>query len=260
MRRLLVAIELSQRTGTVAVGPLSSTSSADGPASSSVGPQPIEQAVPTATHERDMLFPTIDEILASIGAGPADVAAIAVSIGPGGFTGLRIATTAAKCMADALGVPIVAVPSALVAACGASVGASVGAGEEAGDGPWLVALASKGASAWITGVVGKGADVVVDGTPGLRTAEELRSISTSTSGVGFRTLLADEYAPAALVDHARSAGLRRAQPSFRARDCWSVGQAMLARGETIDPLRVAPLYPREPEAVSLWRERHGDAR
>jgi tRNA threonylcarbamoyl adenosine modification protein YeaZ len=250
MRRLLLAIELSQRTGSVAVGPWDPHAS-----STDAGRvEPLERPVPTASHEADMLLPTIDDLLASIGSGPADLAAVAVSLGPGGFTGLRIATTAAKCMADALGVPIVAVPSALVAACGASLEGD----DRTSAGPWVVALASKGPSAWITGVVGKGADVAVDGTPGLRTPGEI--CWTSSSGVGFRTLLADEYAPPGLVDHARGAGLAIARPSFRARDCWSIGRSMLARGETIDPLRIAPMYPREPEAVSLWRERHGDAR
>jgi hypothetical protein len=33
---------------------------------------------------------------------------------------------------------------------------------------------------------------------------------------------------------------------------------MLERGEIADPGTLTPLYPREPEAVTLWRERHGE--
>jgi len=32
---------------------------------------------------------------------------------------------------------------------------------------------------------------------------------------------------------------------------------MIARGQVTDPLALSPLYPRPPEAVSLWEKRHG---
>jgi tRNA threonylcarbamoyladenosine biosynthesis protein TsaB len=55
------------------------------------------------------LFPRIEETLALAGLAVEDVEAIAVSAGPGSFTGLRIGVTAAKSLAYARGVPLVEV-------------------------------------------------------------------------------------------------------------------------------------------------------
>jgi tRNA threonylcarbamoyladenosine biosynthesis protein TsaB len=51
----------------------------------------------------------IDELLKSSKAEPGDLAAIAISRGPGSYTGLRIGTSAAKGLSYALGIPLIAV-------------------------------------------------------------------------------------------------------------------------------------------------------
>lgn len=49
------------------------------------------------------------------------------------------------------------------------------------------------------------------------------------------------------------------EPKFDAAALLAVSARRLAAGETADPLTLAPLYPRPPEAVSLWeRRRAGD--
>ncbi|HAA12919.1 MAG TPA: tRNA (adenosine(37)-N6)-threonylcarbamoyltransferase complex dimerization subunit type 1 TsaB [Cytophagales bacterium] len=53
----------------------------------------------------------IDQVLANAKASRSDISAIAVSEGPGSYTGLRIGASTAKGMAFALGVPIAAVPT-----------------------------------------------------------------------------------------------------------------------------------------------------
>ena len=60
------------------------------------------------THS-EVLMPHIEQILAMTKLEKADLTGIAVSIGPGSFTGLRIGLAAAKGMAYALKIPIVGV-------------------------------------------------------------------------------------------------------------------------------------------------------
>jgi tRNA threonylcarbamoyladenosine biosynthesis protein TsaB len=57
------------------------------------------------------LAPAIHEALKSAGWSPRDVEAVAVTAGPGSFTGLRIGVTTAKTLAYALGTALVGVNS-----------------------------------------------------------------------------------------------------------------------------------------------------
>ena len=62
------------------------------------------------THS-ELLMPHISKILYMAGVQKTDLKAIAVSIGPGSFTGLRIGLATAKTLAYALKIPLVGVPS-----------------------------------------------------------------------------------------------------------------------------------------------------
>ncbi len=59
----------------------------------------------------ETLVPAISYLCDGVGVDLAHVAAIAVGLGPGLFTGLRVGVTTAKMMAQALRVPVVGVPS-----------------------------------------------------------------------------------------------------------------------------------------------------
>jgi tRNA threonylcarbamoyladenosine biosynthesis protein TsaB len=59
----------------------------------------------------EQLAPAIQYLCRELDVSLGQLAAIAVDIGPGLFTGLRVGVTTAKVMAQALRVPIVAVPS-----------------------------------------------------------------------------------------------------------------------------------------------------
>ncbi len=59
----------------------------------------------------EQLAPAIQYVCTETGVRLDTLAAIAVGIGPGLFTGLRVGVTTAKVMAQALRVPVVAVPS-----------------------------------------------------------------------------------------------------------------------------------------------------
>ncbi len=62
------------------------------------------------THSQTLL-PMIDEMLSRIGVEPDTLDAIAVSCGPGSFTGLRIGSSTAKGLGQALNLPLIEVPT-----------------------------------------------------------------------------------------------------------------------------------------------------
>lgn len=79
-----------------------------------------------ARHARDIM-PAVDRVFEQAGLDRGDADAVAVSEGPGAFTGLRVGVTFAKTLAYALGWRAVGVPSLEVAVQNATVSA-----EEAG--------------------------------------------------------------------------------------------------------------------------------
>jgi len=59
--------------------------------------------------QAERLMPLLEEILAAQGATWRDLSAIAVGVGPGNFTGVRIAVSAARGLALSLGIPAIGV-------------------------------------------------------------------------------------------------------------------------------------------------------
>lgn len=57
------------------------------------------------------IAPAIEFVCARVGVGPRDLGAIAVDVGPGLFTGLRVGVATAKGLGFALGVPVVEMSS-----------------------------------------------------------------------------------------------------------------------------------------------------
>ena len=66
-----------------------------------------------AQGQAERIFPAIDELLARTGMAYAGLTRIAVTTGPGSFTGLRIGLSAARGPGLALDVPVIGVPSLL---------------------------------------------------------------------------------------------------------------------------------------------------
>jgi tRNA threonylcarbamoyladenosine biosynthesis protein TsaB len=62
------------------------------------------------THSERLLV-AIDRLLADAGWRPADLEGVAVAVGPGSFTGLRIGVSTAKGLGLSLGLPIAPVPT-----------------------------------------------------------------------------------------------------------------------------------------------------
>ena len=69
--------------------------------------------------QAETLHPAIADVCRIAGITPAELDAVAVDIGPGLFTGLRVGVAAAKALAGALGLPVVTATSleVLAAAC-----------------------------------------------------------------------------------------------------------------------------------------------
>ena len=230
MSRGVLAIEASQRDiGVAVIG-------ADGT---------VHTAEPRGDpRERDLLLPAIEALCLEAGLAPTDLRAIAVSTGPGGFTGLRVSIATAKGICEALGIPAIDVPSALVAAQGV-----VRSGALQADG-LVVALAAKGEGCYATRVGRSGGGALV--------VEEERSVTAvEFAALSPRAVVADEHLPAPIREWCERTGVPIVAPRLDVRDCLALACERRARGEVMDPLHLVPRYPREPEAVTLWRQRHG---
>ncbi|MEZ6243877.1 MAG: tRNA (adenosine(37)-N6)-threonylcarbamoyltransferase complex dimerization subunit type 1 TsaB [Phycisphaerales bacterium] len=192
------------------------------------------EALSPGTRHGDDLMPAIARLCEREGVSPHDLTRVVVSLGPGGYTGVRIAITTAKLLAEAIGADLVGVPTADV----------VAASLEADRFPALICLASKGATTYATRFEAP-SDA---GLPlGLLDASDL-------AGSGLKSLVADRHLPAPLRERAASLELAIVEPTFDPAACLRLGRSHPAT----DPATLAPIYPREPEAVRKWRELHPD--
>lgn len=191
-------------------------------------------------HGRE-LMPSIRDVFDEAGWKPDDVDLIAVSVGPGSFTGLRIGVTCAKSLAFALSKAVVAVPSLDVLAENAptdvrfvapildarreSVYAALYRQGDAGrvrETDVLVDSPEK-----VCALLPEGALVFGDG------AERYREIFQTKRVVFGEDELTAPRAPTVA----------------------RLGLALHDRGETTDPVALVPVYLRRPEAEEKWEER-----
>ncbi len=70
-----------------------------------------EMTVAGQDRPSDQMMPAVQQVLAAAGLVLADLDGVAVSAGPGSFTGIRVGVTAAKTLAYTLGKPVTAVSS-----------------------------------------------------------------------------------------------------------------------------------------------------
>lgn len=196
----------------------------------------VESITLDRRHDDDLL-PAIDRLMKRLALGPRDLTRIAVSVGPGGFTGLRVGIASAKMIAEAVGARCVAVPSSHV------VARRVVSEEQRPPGVFAVALASKGSDAFVTLFDAAGVEV----GPG-RVMER-----GDVAGLADLSLfIADRFLPGPIADVLAARGIRIVAPRFDAACCF---EASLGLAE-IDPVDLLPIYPREAEAVRKWRELH----
>ena len=188
--------------------------------------------MPKGARGSDGIMSVIAGCCGEHGVVPESIGTIIVSIGPGGYTALRIATTTAKVLASTLGARLLPVPTARVAACAAAAQTR----------PLLVALASKKDHTHASIVDGSGHERSV----GVITAEDLESL-------GVRAMACDQHLPDSIRERAEQLGIELLQLTLDA-------TALLAASSGIDPVeprQLAPRYAREPDAVTQWRARKG---
>jgi tRNA threonylcarbamoyladenosine biosynthesis protein TsaB len=82
------------------------------------GGVPLEEDITGARRQAAALLPAIDALLLRAGASLDDLEGIALSDGPGSFTGLRVGASVAKALAHARGLPLWTAPSLMVRAAG----------------------------------------------------------------------------------------------------------------------------------------------
>ena len=218
--RVLLAIEASQRRGGVAVRDRD-------------GEDHVEWLGESARHDDDLLA-AVDRLYARLRLAPADTGVVGVSVGPGGFTGLRIAVATAKMLAESLGAQLVAVPTALVVA-----------ERRPGPGPITVALASKDGSVWETRLDRAGN---VDTWTVEQAGRLVDAVAVRIDGLA--ALIGDRYLPQELRERCAAAGVVVVEPIFDPVACLAVTSRLFNQGRTTDPLAILPIYPRPPAAVA----------
>lgn len=183
------------------------------------------------------LAPAIQQALQDAALTPRDLTVIAVAIGPGSYTGLRIGLALAKGLAFAGGLPLVAVPTLDVLAAGQPVAnMPMAAVLQAGRGRLAVGWYQAGEGGW-----------TLAGAPELVTAAELAErIQKPTYVCGElteedRNTVGRKYKNAVLASPAWC--LRR--PSVLAELGWARWQA----GQLADPAGLGPLYLQASDAV-----------
>jgi tRNA threonylcarbamoyl adenosine modification protein YeaZ len=171
-----------------------------------------------AMRHGEMLAPGIAAVLADAGAISSDVTAIAVGVGPGPFTGLRVGLVTARTMAHALGIPVYGVCTLDVLAAEA---------QDAGLSDFTVATDARRKEVYLAGYDAGGR---VDGPRVARPAD----VATDQAVVGRGAVLYPEAFPnPAAPEHPSAAVL-----------CDVV---VRERFELLDP---EPLYLRRPDAAA----------
>lgn len=189
------------------------------------------------------LLPAAQGLLRALGRAPAELAAVGVAIGPGGFTGLRVGIATAKALAWSLDLPCLGIGSLDALAATASWATRVLAVHDAGRGEWYWAGYANergrhrrlgppqlGAPEAVLGALNRGTFLVGDLSPQQRELIAVR--------FGRLVELADPRLPA----------MRPAALGLLAAE-------RLAAGERDEPATLQPLYLRRPAA----EERQGAA-
>lgn len=182
------------------------------------------------------LLPVTQELFRSLGRTPADLAAVGVALGPGGFTGLRVGIATAKALAWSLGIPCLGIGSLDALAATASWAPRVLAVLDAGRGEWY----------WAGYAKERGRRRQVSPPQIAKPDAVLGTLTRSTFLVGDTTpeqreLIATRFGR--LLEH----GDPRL-PAARPAALGLLAAERLAAGELDEPATLQPLYIRRPAA------------
>ncbi|MFW6059208.1 MAG: tRNA (adenosine(37)-N6)-threonylcarbamoyltransferase complex dimerization subunit type 1 TsaB [Phycisphaeraceae bacterium] len=224
-----LAIETTSRQGTLALG--------RGEALLEVIDLPVQR------RHNVGLVPGIDRLCRAHGVTPTGLDEVYISLGPGSFTGLRVAVAAVKMLALARGVKVVGVPTLEVVARQADP-----AHEHV-----AVCLNLKRDEVYCGVYRRQGEDVHPVTRPALRTVAAL--LCEAPRPVALLGEMLPEL-PADMDEQVTVLPPEAARP--RAENVWHVGRALAQRGAYSDPFTLEPMYVRRPEAVELWERRVSD--
>ena len=212
-----LALELSQREATIAVGH-----------QEKVATRPVSMG---GRQEHDVLWPMIEEATHEVGGKPSDLCEVVVNAGPGGFTGVRTAVATAA-MLGRLGAQVLALPAHLAVA---------EASLEDGGSDTSIVLAVKNDRAWIGTVHWQDGLWATSGS-----AQEVELEAFFTQHKPAR-VVADAHLPEEFQSACEIVPLRTSARALLER------LEKDASRTSLEELR--PIYPRVPEAVRLWEER-----
>ena len=209
--------------------------------------------VPRAHSTR--LMPLVAQAITDSGLAKTDLDGIAVGVGPGSFTGLRLGLATAKGLGFALGKPCVGVSTlkALAFGTGAQLGLVV---------PMLDAKRGE----VFTAVYAAG-----DNNPNTwaelippshmhyeKLAEEIQALRTGLRHTWQFVTFCGDVATRYAADMGFGDATRLAPAGAMLPRAWALaalGEAALASGQAADPEALAPVYLRKSEAETLWEAR-----
>jgi len=202
------------------------------------------------THS-ELLMPHIAKLMDMAQVAKADLKGVAVSIGPGSFTGLRIGLSTAKTLAYALHIPVVGVPTLAAMAYGCPVpGVILAPMLDAQKGnvyqalfEWHQGELKEIQPAIVTEVTAALESLSQQERPVIVMGESAVMYRDKIEQIGKNLILA---APHVVIQRASSvAGL---------------GYKLIEQGVRHDVMGLEPLYIRRSEAEVLWECRHGVAK
>ena len=227
---------------------IDTASSVSSVAVASEGKLQAEVTVEAGRTHSETLLSHIEGALSFAGVERSALRGVAVSIGPGSFTGLRIGLATAKAIAYGLGIPLVGVSTLAALALAGPVPA----------GHTLVLMDAQKGNAyaglyeWRDGslhevrpvrvaplaeAIAEAADL---GKPVLLTGELVVKKRARLENLPENVTLAPAHLLTARASHVAWFGIAR-----------------LAAGECDDPMTLEPFYIRRSEAEVLWEKRHG---
>ncbi len=199
----------------------------------------VERPLAEGSARGRALLPAVQGLVAEAGIEGADLGAVAVSLGPGSYTGIRIGVTAAKALAWALSCELVGV-STLEALAREATALGVPEGTKR-----LVPAIDARRGEVYAGIFDLDDTKVARASEDMALAPEELLRRLGPGDHVFGTAVAACGEALGLVKNATSAdGPADASASTIAR----IGAEMLARGETLDPHDASPTYLRRTEA------------
>lgn len=200
----------------------------------------VEEAVLDSQNiHAERLVGQVDEVLRRAGIGIRSVDAIAVSIGPGSFTGLRIGVSVSKGLAYAASLPVIGVPTLVALARHAAAVDAVPDGT-----PILAALDARRDEVYCQLFAGQGDHLTPAWDAAAMTVGELRQLlgdrEVIVAGNGAHKVIGGE---ARALPNARAASPEASRCSASA--VALLGGAMIQAGATDNAATLEPRYIKE---------------